>query len=189
MNIRARLPCCAGTIRLRALRDDDLAAFLDYRSDAQVARYQGWWPMDEAQARMFLGEQNASAHVDSAGDWLQLAIADASTDALVGDLGVWMLNDRTEADLGITIAPASQGLGIGRSAMRAALALLFADPAVALIRANADARNVSSRRMLVAAGFRETGTADVFVKEEACVEHQYVVERGQTLSIPEGDIP
>lgn len=149
--------------------------------------------MDEAKARMFLHAHGtrvdgAGAHVDSAGDWLQLAIADAFTDALVGDLGVWMLNNRTEAELGITIAPAAQGRGVGCSAMRAAMALLFSDHAVMRIRANADARNVSSRRMLAAAGFRETGTADVFVKEEACVEHRYVVERGQTLSIPEGDM-
>ena len=189
MTIHAQLPCRTGAIRLRALRDDDLAAFLGYRSDAQVARYQGWWPMDEAKARMFLYEHGTGAHVDSAGDWLQLAIADASTDTLVGDLGVWMLNDGTEAELGITIAPASQGMGVGRSAMCAALALLFVDPAMLRVRANADARNISSRRMLVAAGFRQIGTADVFVKEEACVEHQYVVERGQTLSISEGDIP
>ncbi len=189
VNIWARLPCSAGILRLRALRDDDLAAFLGYRSDAQVARYQGWWPMDEAKARTFLREHGPSAHVDSAGGWLQLAIADAFTDTLVGDLGVWLMNDGTEAELGITIAPASQGMGFGRSAMRAALALLFADPAVTRVRANADARNTSSRRMLVAAGFRQTGTADVFVKEAACVEHHYIVERGQTPSISEGDIP
>ncbi len=189
MSMHAQLPCRTGAIRLRALRDDDLAAFLGYRSDAQVARYQGWWPMDEAKALMFLHEHGASAHADSAGDWLQLAIADAFTDTLVGDLGVWLLNNGTEAELGITIAPASQGMGVGRSAMRAALNLLFANPAVQRVRANADARNIPSRRMLVAAGFRQIGTADVFVKEEACVEYQYIVERGQTLSIPEGDIP
>ena len=77
--------------------------------------------------------------------------------------------------------------------MRAACALLFADPAVCRIHANADARNAPCRRMLVAAGFREIGTADVFVKEEACVEHRYLIERGQTAPIQitstsEGDI-
>jgi RimJ/RimL family protein N-acetyltransferase len=189
VSMRAQLPCIAGAICLRALRDDDLAAFLGYRSDAQVARYQGWWPMDETKARTFLREQGASAHIDSAGHWLQLAIADAFTDALVGDLGVWMLNDSTEAELGITIAPTSQGMGVGRSAMRAALALLFADAAVTRVRANADARNTPSRRMLVAAGFRETGTADVLVKEEPCVECHYLVERGHIPSIPAPSIP
>jgi RimJ/RimL family protein N-acetyltransferase len=184
-----QLPFCVGDVRLRALREDDLPVFLGYRSDPLVARYQGWWPMDEAKARVFLREQGANASVDFAGRWFQLGIADAATDALQGDLGVWLSHDRTEAELGITVAPAVQGRGIGRSAMRAGLALLFADPAVTRVRANADARNTPCRRMLVAAGFRETGTADVFVKEEACVEHQYIAERGQAASTPqEGDL-
>lgn len=179
MNAAAvRLPLCVGEVRLRALRDDDLARFLAYRSDPQVARYQGWWPMDEARARAFLHEHAAKGDPDAAGVWFQLAIADATTDALLGDLGVWRSPDRTEAELGISVAPASQGRGIGRNTMRAALAMLFADPAVARVHANADARNLPCRRMLVAAGFRETGTARVFVKEEACIEHRYLAERG-----------
>jgi hypothetical protein len=32
--------------------------------------------------------------------------------------------------------------------------------------------------MLIAAGFRDVGTAEVFVKEERCIEHRYRVERG-----------
>lgn len=188
MSTPVALPCDAGGIRLRALREDDLPRFLGYRSDAQVARYQGWQTMDQAQASAFLREHSADAWAGP-GHWLQLAIADASTDALLGDLGVWLLNDRTEAELGITVAPAAQGRRIGRSAMRAAIALLFADPAITRVRANADARNASSRRMLAAAGFRETGTADVFVKEEACVEHQYVVERGEAAPAYTGDAP
>lgn len=181
-----QLPYSRGNIRLRALRDDDLAAFLGYRSDAQVARYQGWWPMDETKAREFLREQAARVDLD-ANRWLQLAIADTATDALLGDLGMWLSHDCTEAELGITIAPAAQGKGVGRSAMRAALALLFADPTVTRVRADADARNTHCRRMLVAAGFRETGTADVFVKEEACIEHRYIVERSQAAPTPKGD--
>jgi hypothetical protein len=47
------------------------------------------------------------------------------------------------------------------------------------VRANADALNMPCRRMLVAVGFQEIGTADVFVKERACLEHQYVVTRDQ----------
>jgi RimJ/RimL family protein N-acetyltransferase len=176
-----------GGVRLRALRDDDLVRFLAYRSDPQVARYQGWSPMDEARAHAFLREQGAAADPDAAGVWLQLAIADAASDVLLGDLGVWRSPDRTEAELGISVAPASQGRGVGRQAMRAALALLFADPVVARVHANADARNMPCRRMLVAAGFREAGTAEVFVKDEACIEHRYIVERGAFASAPEGD--
>jgi RimJ/RimL family protein N-acetyltransferase len=179
VSVASRLPVCMGGVRLRALREeDDLAVFLGYRSDPLVARYQGWSPMDEAKARAFLREHAAKADVDSTGHWLQLAIADAASDALIGDLGVWLSHDRSEAELGITLASSMQGRGIGRSAMRAACGMLFSDPAVVRIRADADARNTPCRRMLVAAGFREMGIAHVFVKEEACVEHRYIIERG-----------
>jgi RimJ/RimL family protein N-acetyltransferase len=184
MNMLAQLPYDLGAVRLRALREADFAVFLGYRSDPLVARYQGWWPMDEAKARTFLREQSARAGVELGG-WVQLAIADAASDALLGDIGVWISHDRSEAELGITVAPSAQGRGIGRNAMSAALALLFSDPVVARVHANADARNAPCRRMLVAAGFREVGTANVFVKEEACIEHQYVVERGQHAQKPE----
>jgi RimJ/RimL family protein N-acetyltransferase len=190
MTLSARLPHVRQSIRLRALREDDLAVFLGYRSDPHVARFQGWWPMDEAKALAFLQEQGAKASDDaSAGFWLQLAIADAVSDVLLGDLGVWLSHDRSEAELGITVAPESQGKGVGRNAMRAALMLLFDDPRVTCVRANADARNAPCRRMLVSARFRETGTQHVFVKEEACIEHQYIVERGDIASKPQGDTP
>lgn len=188
MSLFAQLPCVHASVRLRTLRDDDLAAFLRYRSDPQAARYQGWWPMDEAKARAFLRAQGAGANFVSGG-WVQLAIADAVTDLLHGDLGIWLSHDRAEAELGITVAPSTQGRGIGRQAMRAALALLFSDPAIARVRANADVRNVPCRRMLVAVGFRETGIRNVFVKEEACTEHQYLVERGDAASASLGDTP
>jgi RimJ/RimL family protein N-acetyltransferase len=181
-------PCRAADIQLRALRDDDLVAFLAYRGDPEVARYQGWWPMDEAKARTFLREQGARDASPDTRRWVQFAIAEASTDALLGDLGVWMLQDGTEAEIGITVAPAAQGRSIGRNAVRAALAMLFADPAVVRIRADADSRNAACRRMLVAAGFREAGTADVFVKEMPCVEHRYIVERDWFAPVPEGEM-
>ncbi len=164
------------SIRLRALRESDLADFHAYRSDPQVARYQGWQPMDEARALAFLREQNNRSALEP-GRWVRLAIADGQTDRLLGDIGLWLSHDRREAELAITVAPSSQGRGVARGAIRAAFVLLSGEPALERIRADADARNLPSRRMLVAAGFREIGTADVFVKEEACIEHRYRVER------------
>jgi RimJ/RimL family protein N-acetyltransferase len=183
VSILALLPYDLRGVRLRRLREADFAVFFGYRSDLQVARYQGWWPMDAAKAQAFLREQGARAGVEIGG-WVQLAIADAASDTLLGDIGIWLSHDRSEAELGITVAPSAQGRGIGRTAVSAALALLFSDPVVVRVRANADARNASCRRMLVAAGFREIGTVNVFVKEEACIEHQYVVERGLHAQAP-----
>jgi RimJ/RimL family protein N-acetyltransferase len=189
VNLFAHLPHIRERVCLRRLRMSDFPAFHAYRSDPEVARYQGWSPMDEAGAQAYLHEQDARIDADSAGRWVQLAIAETATDTLLGDMGIWQLHDGTEAELGITVTPASQGRGIGRSALRAALDVLFADPAMARVRASTDARNLPCRRMLIAAGFREIDTARVFVKEEACIEHRYLAERARIVHAPAGETP
>jgi RimJ/RimL family protein N-acetyltransferase len=174
----------AALVHLRPLREDDFARFHAYRSDPNVARYQGWWPMNEDKARAFLHEQSAQSGIEP-GRWGQFAITDPTTDCLLGDVGLWQSHDRRKAEIGITVAPQEQGRGVGRSAMRAALLWLFSDPVLEHVQANADARNLPCRRMLAAVGFREIGTADVFVKEEACIEHQYRVQRDVLARISE----
>lgn len=144
--------------------------------------------MDETEARAFLRGQGVRDAGSDTRSWRQFAIADAATDALFGDLGVWMLRDGIEAEIGITVAPAAQGRAIGRNAMRTALEMVFADPAVIRVRADADARNTACRRMLVAAGFREVGTVHVFVKEAPRVEHRYIVERDAFAPAPAGEM-
>lgn len=172
----AALDIAIDGIRLRALRESDLADFHAYRSDPHVAHYQGWPPMDEARALAFLREQRDRSALEP-GRGVRLAIADTATDRLLGDLGLWLSHDRREAEIGITVAPSAQRRGVARRAIRAAFVLLSVEPALQRIRADADARNLPSRRMLLAAGFRDIGTAEVFVKEEACIEHRYRIER------------
>ena len=176
MNLVARLPLDHDGVRLRALRRDDVAAFLHYRSNPEVARFQGWLPMDLARARAFIEEQCALAGVEG-GAWRQFAIADARDDALLGDLGVWLSPDLDAAELGITVTPAAQGEGIGRRAMRAATDLLFSATTVQQVHACADARNIACRRMLQAAGFDEAGATEVVVKGEACTEIRHTMAR------------
>ncbi len=184
MTLFDHLPYTHRSIRLRKLCVSDFGVFHAYRSDPEVARFQGWWPMSEDAAMKFLCEHGARTGLKSGG-WVQLAIADAASDRLLGDIGLWLSHDNSEAELGITVAPHEQGRGVGRDAMRAGLAVLFGLPTMTRVCANADALNMPCRRMLVAAGFREFGTAEVFVKEQACLEHQYAVTRDQWASAPE----
>lgn len=184
MSLAARLPHALDGVRLRALRPADLPAFLHYRSDPAVARFQGWHPMDAARARAFIDEQCALAG-EEAGAWRQLAIADAHDDRLLGDLGLWLSPDRTDAELGITVTPAAQGGAVGRRAMRAAVALLFAATPVQRVHACADARNMACRRMLEAAGFREGAASEVVVKGEPCTEIRYTMAR--PMAAPQGE--
>lgn len=58
---------------LRRFEDRDLAPFLDYRNDPEVARYQGWGSMSEREARDIVW-QLERAQPGTPGDWFQFAI-------------------------------------------------------------------------------------------------------------------
>lgn len=162
--MRLPLPLPAGPVHLRHLRLADLDAFLAYRSDPVVARFQGWAPMDRNSALDFLREV-AAPSAWPLGAWQQLGIADPSDDRLVGDIGL-LRETRTQLQIGISLARAAQGRGWARAVLGA---LADALPAQRL-RAIADARNAPSLRLFAALGFRETGREDVVVKGEACVD-------------------
>lgn len=166
----------ARALRLRALREDDLPRFLAYRSDADVARFQGWAPMDEAAARAFVREA-ASERLHAPGAWRQFAIAGRDgdeDDALLGDLGLWRSEDGREAELGITISPAMQGQGIGATVVRGTCGLLIARCGIVRVHAAADTRNTPCLRMLARAGMRDVGRRRSEWKSEWCEEVLFV---------------
>ena len=56
--------------------------------------------MDDASAAAFL-DTMASAPIGIPGEWFQIAVADRSTDALIGDIGICLRNDSTRtAEIG-----------------------------------------------------------------------------------------
>ena len=72
-------------LSLRPFRADDLEAFVAYRSDPEVARYQSWdSPYSMADAESFLSSQRELVF-GQPGEWLQLAIVDRATGAVCGE--------------------------------------------------------------------------------------------------------
>ncbi len=59
--------------------------------------------------------------------------------------------------IGIWLAPAARGQGIGRAAQRALAELFFAHTAVNRVEAHTDVENVAEQRSLEAAGFTREG--------------------------------
>jgi RimJ/RimL family protein N-acetyltransferase len=70
-------------LRLRHLMDSDLALFMAYRNDPEVARYQGWEGISEPEARAFLQEQK-EVQPGVPGQWFQIAVELKETGMLVG---------------------------------------------------------------------------------------------------------
>jgi aminoglycoside 6'-N-acetyltransferase len=111
---------------LRRFRPQDLDAFVAYRSDPQVARYQGWeapYPAD--QAHQFL-QQLQDSHPDTPGEWFQFAVAPRHTDRLIGDCAAHVrADDPRQAEIGFTLATEHQGHGYATEAVRRLLHYLL----------------------------------------------------------------
>ncbi|MDB2408087.1 GNAT family N-acetyltransferase [Jannaschia sp.] len=151
------LPHLSGPIVLRRLVPSDLVAFLAYRDDPAVARFQGWDAMDAAQARGFLADM-AQAPAFPRGGWWQIGIADAASGALLGDMGLCLAADGTAVELGITLARAAQGGGRAEAAMRGAADLIWAATEAERIVVITDARNAPALRLIARLGLPQVDT-------------------------------
>jgi RimJ/RimL family protein N-acetyltransferase len=170
------LPSDGASTRLRRFQAGDLARFQAYRSDPELARFQGWCTMTEDDARGFVDEMAAVARLVP-GDWVQLAIADAATDQLIGDVGLYLAADGCEAEVGFTLCREAQGQGHATAAAMLATRLLFECSKADRVRGVTDARNAASIRVLERAGFVKVGEQRAVFKGEACVEFVYVTHR------------
>lgn len=170
------LPLRDALTALRRLRADDVEAFHAYRADAGLARFQGWQPMTPDDARAFVADV-AGVQALLPGDWIQLAIADAADDALVGDLGLFLEADGREAEVGFTLARGAHGRGHATRAAALALRLVWETSPAGRVRAITDERNDASVRVLERAGFvLERRQAAVF-KGEDCTELVFACSR------------
>jgi len=127
-------------------------AFRSYRSDPEVARYQGWSPMGEQEACAFI---DAMADVEGPrlGTWVQLGIACVDDDRLIGDIGLYVSPDGSSAQIGYSCAVPYQRQGLTTEALRLVISEMFARTQCQSIRAVVDPRNIPSKRLLARLGF------------------------------------
>jgi RimJ/RimL family protein N-acetyltransferase len=141
---------------IRRFRAQDAEALAAYRSDPQVARYQGWTPplpLDEA---VDLVREFAAGSPDRPG-WFQYAVVLKDGGRLIGDIGVCLHENLMQADLGFTLAAAHQSRGYATEAVRAVLTDLFEHRGLHRVSAECDARNLRSAALLRRLGFLGEG--------------------------------
>ena len=131
--------------------------------------------MTDAEAAAMIAEM-AAAPCPTPGDWVQIAIADAETDALLGDIGLHVSNSGEEAEMGITLAPHAQGRGLAEEAARALIAGLAADTSVRRLVGITDARNAPSARLLERLGMTFEAEQETVFRGEPCTERRYALE-------------
>jgi RimJ/RimL family protein N-acetyltransferase len=154
----------------------DHAAFQAYRSLPELGRYQGWSLMSDAEAVEFIEEVHR-APLFTPGQWVQLAIAEPESDALVGDVGLYLSEDGTSGEVGFTLRPTAQGRGVAGRAVREAVQLLFAATSVTSILGITDERNLPSIHLLERIGFKFVQSRQVVFRGEPCTERVYALAR------------
>lgn len=154
-------------VALRRFRLTDVATFAAYRSDPDVARYQSWTAPVSLTAAATAVRGFAEADPTEPG-WFQYAVVLRSTGELVGDIGVDLHENRMQAQIGFTLAPAFQGLGLATEAVGGLLDVLFDERGLHRVSAECDARNQASARLLLRLGFTEEGLlrANTWIKGE-----------------------
>ena len=162
--------------RLRRMHPRDHAAFQAYRSLPGLGRYQGWTPMSDAEALEFIDEVHR-APLFTPGQWVQLAIAEPESDALVGDIGLYLSEDGASGEVGFTLHPAAQGRGVAGRAVHEAIQLLFAAAGITTVSGRTDERNLPSVRLLERIGFKFVESRQVVFRGEPCTERVYVLAR------------
>ncbi len=148
-------PILTERLLLRPFERVDLEAFAAYRSDPDVARYQSWsTPYTLADAERFL-EGQLEAGADQPGGWRQLAVVERASGRLCGDCAIHLVAGQpATAELGVTLAPASQGRGLAAEALGALVTTLFERRGLHRVFACADDRNHPVQRLLERLGFR-----------------------------------
>ncbi len=143
---------------LRPFRDQDILPFSSYRSDPEVAKYQGWdIPFTIEQAANFVREMNAKTPSE-AGQWYQIAIELKSSGQMIGDCAFHRLaDDPAQAEIGFTLAREFHGQGYGTEAISRLLDYLFVDLNLHRVRANCDPQNIASIKLLQKVGMRHEG--------------------------------
>jgi len=161
-------------VTLRRLRAADLTALQAYRNDPEVGRYQGWEPMTDADAAAMIAEM-AAAPLPTLGDWVQIAIADAATDELLGDIGLHVSAAGDEAELGITLARYAQGQGLAAAAAGALIGMLREHTRVRRLIGITDVRNTASARLLERLGMTLEAEEETIFRGEPCREARYAL--------------
>jgi RimJ/RimL family protein N-acetyltransferase len=168
---------------LRHFRDSDLAPFVAYRNDPEVARYQSWDSFDEREAKAFIREIG-TAHPGVPGDWFQFAVEWKETGGLVGDCALQVDGQEPyRAELGFTLAREHQGKGFASEAVSRLLDYAFESLGLHRIFAIADCRNKPSSTLLERVGLRREGhfLESVWFKGEWSDEYLYAVLKDEWL--------
>jgi ribosomal-protein-alanine N-acetyltransferase len=152
------VPPTAGSVRLRAFRDDDALAAQALSQDPYVPLI-GTLPLrataEQAQNWVAAQRQRLEQRVG-----FSFAVADRDDDVCVGFAGLWLRQlGEGLATAGYAIVPAARGAGRATDALRALTAFAWTVSGVQRVELDVEPWNAASLRVAEHAGFLAVGTA------------------------------
>jgi RimJ/RimL family protein N-acetyltransferase len=147
-----------------------------YRSQPEVVRYL----LHDVQSLEQMTERVNSAHstLEKEGDVISLAVVEADSGVLVGDVVLFWRNvEHRGGEIGYVFDPAFAGRGFATEASRAMLELAFDGLGLHRVVGRLDARNVASGRVLERLGMRREAyfISNEYLKDEWTDEIIYAV--------------
>jgi len=138
---------------VRPMRLDDAEGLFRRRNDPDVARFQSWpRPFPRESAQTTVGEI-ADSDGPTDGEWWMLAVADAGTDEVLGDLALFLSNEGRSAEIGYTFGSEHWCNGYAVEAVEALVAQLFQAFGVTRVFAMLHPDNRPSAMVLERTGF------------------------------------
>jgi len=182
------LPQITQRLILRRFADSDLARFIAYRHDPQIARFQGWSMLSYNEAQSFISEMR-TAEIGIPGEWFQIAIASLAagiaqkeSNLLLGDIGIQVYaEDPTIVEIGFTLSRSEQGKGYAKEAVQALINSLFEIGTINKIVGISDMRNGSSINLLRRLGMNMRRSDEVEFKGELCIKQTFELDRKDWL--------
>ena len=145
-----------GQIRLRALRDDDIAMLQDLATDSYIPTVTSLPAnADKDAARAFIERQHSRL---TTGQGYSFCLATVADDEAVGHGGLWLKDiEHGRATAGYGIAPRSRGYGFAGQALVALTAFAWSVPEVHRIELYIEPWNEASVKTAEFAGYQREG--------------------------------
>ena len=149
-------PIYSERLCIQPLALEDVDAFVAYRQDPAVARFQSWDSNYSKVQGLRLVESQAGIELPLKGEWLQLALHNLNTSELIGDLALHSLaEDNSRFEIGFTIAPKHQRKGYATEGLVRLMQHLFEKVGASVLIAHTDSRNTAAMNLLLALGFNQ----------------------------------
>ena len=170
----------ASRLVLRPFQESDLDAFLAYRNDPEVARYQSWdVPYSRTSGIQFI-EYMQMASPGQRGEWYQLVLELKSSHTVIGDVAFCpTLYDERQTIMGYSLSRLFWRQGYAFEAVSTLLVYLFQQLNMHRIVAECDVENIASWKLLEKLGFRREAhlIENVYFKGKYGSEYHYAMLR------------